>query len=123
MISQLPVGICAVLIIRDLTFGLLSSHAALLDSPSTSADSLEIGSGEGFMSKKPSFFDFSNVEFPKIDVWGIVTLPLQLLGRAAIDSGPEAQTYRPLTGDVAGEMKSNLCPILLADISMKARQY
>jgi hypothetical protein len=59
------------------------------------------------MSKKPFFFDFSNAELPTIDVWGIVALPIRLLGRVAIDSSPEAQTYRPATTDVAGEKKSN----------------
>ncbi len=59
------------------------------------------------MSKKPFFLDFSNVELPNIDVWGIVTLPICLLGRVAIDSSPEAQTYRPATGDAAGEAKSD----------------
>jgi hypothetical protein len=58
------------------------------------------------MSKKLFFFDFSNAELPNIDVWGIVTLPIRLLGRAAIESGPGAQTYYPATGEVAGEIKS-----------------
>jgi hypothetical protein len=58
------------------------------------------------MSKKPFILDFSNVELPNIDVWGIVTLPIRLLGRVAIDSGPEAQTHRPTIKDVAGETKS-----------------
>lgn len=57
------------------------------------------------MSKKPFFFGFSNVALPNTDVWGIVTLPIRLLGRVAIDSGPEAKTYRPSTGDVANETK------------------
>jgi len=61
------------------------------------------------MSKKPFFLDFSNVELPNIDVWGIVTLPIRLLGRVAIDSGPEALTYRPATRDVAGERKPDSC--------------
>jgi hypothetical protein len=59
------------------------------------------------MSKKPFYFDFSNVELPSIDVWGIVTLPIRLLGRVAIDSSPGAQTYHPAAGDVAGETKSD----------------
>jgi hypothetical protein len=59
------------------------------------------------MSKKPFFFDFSNVELPNIDVWGIVTLPIRLLGRVAIDCSPGAQTYHPATRDVAGETKSD----------------
>ena len=59
------------------------------------------------MSKKPFFFDFSNAELPNIDVWGIVTLPIRLLGRVAIDSGPEAKTYRASTGDVVIETKSD----------------
>jgi hypothetical protein len=58
------------------------------------------------MSKRPFIFDFSNVELPNIDVWGIVTLPIRLLGRAAIDSGPEGQMHRPQTIDVMGESKS-----------------
>jgi hypothetical protein len=36
--------------------------------------------------KKPFFFDFSNIELPNVDMWGIVTLPIRLLGRVAIDS-------------------------------------
>ena len=66
---------------------------------------MEIESGKDFMSKKPFFFDFSTVELPNIDVWGIVTLPIRLLGRVAIDSGPEAQTYHPATSDVSGKPK------------------
>jgi hypothetical protein len=57
------------------------------------------------MSKKAFFFDFSDVALP--NAWEIVILPIRLLGRVAIDSGPEARTYRPATGDVAGETKSN----------------
>lgn len=57
------------------------------------------------MSKKAFFFDFSNVALPS--AWEIVTLPIRLLGRVAIDSGPEAQTCRPATGDVTGDTKSN----------------
>jgi hypothetical protein len=52
------------------------------------------------MSKKSFLFDSGNVELLNIDVWGIVTLPIRLLGRVAIDSGPGAQTYPPATKDV-----------------------
>jgi hypothetical protein len=55
--------------------------------------------------KKPFFFDFSNIELPNVDMWGIVTLPIRLLGRVAIDSNLGAQTYdhatRPID-DVRG---------------------
>lgn len=57
------------------------------------------------MSKKLFFFDFSNAELPDINVWGIVALPIRLLGRVAIDSGPKAPVYRPETIDVVGERK------------------
>jgi hypothetical protein len=59
------------------------------------------------MSKKPFFFDFSKVELPSIDVWEIVTLPIRLLGRVAIDSGPGAQAYHPATRDAVDETKSD----------------
>jgi hypothetical protein len=58
------------------------------------------------MSKKLFFFDFSKAELPNINVWGIVALPIRLLGRVAIDSGPKAQMCRPETVDVMGERKS-----------------
>jgi hypothetical protein len=45
------------------------------------------------VSKKPFFFDFSNIELPNVDVWRIVTLPVRLLGRAAIDSNSGVQKY------------------------------
>ena len=58
------------------------------------------------MSKKPLFLDFSNVKLPNLDAWGIVTFPVRLLGRVAIESSPAAQKYRPATEDVAGGAKS-----------------
>jgi hypothetical protein len=59
------------------------------------------------MSNKPLFLDFSNVKLPNIDAWGLVTLPIRLLGRAAIESSPDAQTYRLATEDIASRTKSD----------------
>jgi hypothetical protein len=59
------------------------------------------------MSNKPLFLDFSNVKLPNIDAWGLVTLPIRLLGRAAIESCPDAQTYRLTTEDIASRTKSD----------------
>lgn len=59
------------------------------------------------MSNKPPFLDFSNVKLPNIDAWGFVTFPIRLLGRAAIESSPEAQTRRPTTEDIASRTKSD----------------
>ena len=59
------------------------------------------------MSKRPLFLDFRNVELPNIDLWAIVTLPIRLLGRVAIDSVPGAETRHPVASDVVGETKSN----------------
>ena len=59
------------------------------------------------MSKKPLFFDFSNVGLSNIGAWAMVTLPIRVLGRIVIDSGPEARTYRRAASDeVAGETSS-----------------
>jgi hypothetical protein len=56
------------------------------------------------MSKRPLLFDFRNVEVPRISVWEIVTLPIRMLGRVAVDSMPEA-TARPAARDLAVETK------------------
>jgi len=60
------------------------------------------------MSKKPFFLDFRNVELPNIDAWSIITLPIRLLGRVAIDSC--ASTNHSMTKDVLDDTKSAFRP-------------
>ena len=62
--------------------------------------------GRKFMSKAPLFLDFSNIKFPKVDAWGVLTLPIRLLGRVAIESNPEAPTYHRAAEDVSNDAGS-----------------
>jgi hypothetical protein len=59
------------------------------------------------MPKRPVFFDFGKVEVPKFGAWDIITVPIRLLGRAAIESNLGPETINRANGEVTGEPTSD----------------